>query len=670
MIPVILGALGISCLTGLLAAAAGKGRRAGEWLGSWGAAASNLIGLCATIYALVGGTESPLVISWSPVIGASFSIGIDPLTGFFLLPIFGLSFASSVFGGGYLASYRGRKNIGASWLFFNLLTTSMALVVMARNAVLFLVAWEIMSLSSWFLVCFDDEKAETRRAGITYLIASQIGTAFLLVLFLLLGQNGGMYGAGGAALDFQRFSGVSGAAAAAAFLLALVGFGTKAGIVPLHVWLPEAHPAAPSHVSAVMSGVMIKTGIYGILRVLTFLGAPAPWWGWTLVVVGAVSGVLGVLFALAQHDLKRLLAYHSVENIGIIFLGLGIGLLGMSYGIPAVAVLGFAGGLLHVLNHAAFKGLLFLGAGSIAHATGTRDLEHLGGLSKRMPFTAAAFLIGSAAICGLPPLNGFVSEILIYIGAFRSVGSSVAAQAVAGGIVMAGLALIGGLAAACFAKAFGVSFLGEPRSPDAEHAHEAGPRMLIPVFLLAACCIAIGLLGPLAVSLSIPAISQVTGGTSFEAWTLLAPTLDTLGRIVIAAGVLAAIVAALSGLRALLLLRRRRDAAGTWDCGYVKPDARMQYTASSFAQPLLSMFQGILGTKRLGNDPLGPFPEQARLSTETPDVFESRLIRPAFMVIGRLLARLHPFQHGRLQLYVLYIAAALLILLVWRLGFQ
>ena len=308
----------------------------------------------------------------------------------------------------------GRKNLGAYWFFFNGLAASMAMVAVAANGVLFLICWEVMALCSFFLVTFESEEESVQRAGWTYLVATHIGTAFLLVLFLMLGRQ-----AGGGSLDFDTFlaaRGHMGAAADVLFLLALVGFGAKAGFVPFHIWLPEAHPAAPSPVSAVMSGVMLKTGIYGILRTLTFLGAPHLWWGWLLIATGLVSGIFGVLMALAQHDLKRLLAYHSVENIGIIALGLGLGVLGVAWRLPALAVLGFAGGLLHVVNHALFKGLLFMGAGSVQHATGTREIDLLGGLIKRMPWTGRTFLIGAVAICGLPPLNGFVSELLIYTG--------------------------------------------------------------------------------------------------------------------------------------------------------------------------------------------------------------------------------------------------------------
>ena len=262
----------------------------------------------------------------------------------------------------------------------------MALVCLARNAVLFLIAWEIMALASFFLVAFENEKPEVRRASWIYMVATHLGTACLLPMFLIFGAHAG-------SLDFDRFAhSLPQPLASICFILALIGFGTKAGIIPFHVWLPEAHPAAPSHVSALMSGIMIKTGIYGIVRMLTFLGVPPLWWGWLVLAIGIISGVLGVLFALAQHDLKGLLAYHSVENIGIIMMGLGVGLIGWSAGMPSVAILGMAGGLFHVVNHALFKGLLFLGAGSVYQAAHTREIDQLGGLIKKMPYTGACFL--------------------------------------------------------------------------------------------------------------------------------------------------------------------------------------------------------------------------------------------------------------------------------------
>ena len=646
-------------LVGLVSALLARAPRAAHIVGAAGICAASLGGLAVVIAALVAGDTSSLTLPWNAVIGASFSVAFDPLTGFFLLPIYGLSAVCAVFGAGYLTHAHHGRGTAAHWFFYALLVSSMALVVLARNAVLFLVAWEVMSLSSWQLVTFEHEREETRQAGITYLVATQIGTAFLLVMFLVLGGSGG-------SLDFANL-GATGATASAVFLLALIGFGTKAGIVPLHVWLPEAHPAAPSHVSALMSGVMIKTGIYGIVRMLSLLGAPPAWWGWTLVCVGAVSGVMGVLFALAQHDIKRLLAYHSVENIGIICLGLGVGLLGTSYGLPVVAVLGFAGGLLHVLNHALFKGLLFLGAGAASHAAGTREIDRLGGLLRRMPFTGAAFLVGAAAICGLPPLNGFVSELLVFLGAFNAAATGPTLPAAAAGVVVAALALIGGLAVACFTKAFGISFLGEPRTPAAAAAKEAGASMLVPLLVLAAGCAGIGVLGPFAIALLAPLAGALAGVDPSASAVFLGRAGAGFVQVTIVAGVLAAAAIGLAILRAALLSRRTVRSAGTWDCGYTRPDARMQYTASSFAQPLVGMFRFPLATRRHWAPITEHFPAKAEFSSHTPDLFAEGIFRPAFAGVGLLLSRLRWLQHGRLQLYVLYVAATLLVLLVWKL---
>jgi formate hydrogenlyase subunit 3/multisubunit Na+/H+ antiporter MnhD subunit len=671
VILILLLPIGAMMLVGLVTASLAGAPRASRAVGAIGTCAASIGGLAVAIAALVRGDTSSLTLPWNAVIGASFSVAFDPLTGFFLLPIYGLSALCAVFGAGYLRhAYHGR-GVAAHWLFYCLLVSSMALVVMSRNAVLFLVAWEIMSLSSWQLVTFEHERDETRKAGITYLVATQIGTGFLLVMFLVLGSGGGAAASGAAAsggsLDFASL-GASGSAASAVFLLALVGFGTKAGIVPLHTWLPEAHPAAPSHVSALMSGVMIKTGIYGIVRVLSFIGTPPAWWGWTLIFIGAASGLMGVLFALAQHDIKRLLAYHSVENIGIICLGLGVGLLGMSFGSTTVAFLGFAGALLHVLNHALFKGLLFMGAGAAAHAAGTREIDRLGGLLKKMPLTGTAFLVGAAAICGLPPLNGFVSELLVFLGAYGAAAAGPAAQAAAAGIVVAALALIGGLAVACFTKAVGISFLGEPRTPAAAAAVEAGPSMTVPVMILAGACAAVGLFGSLAVSLLAPLAGAVAGISPADALAIQAGTSAGLLKVTLAAGVLAALVLGLVILRAVLLSRRSVRSAGTWDCGYTEPDARMQYTSSSFAQPLTGMFRFPLATHRRWTPISAVFPVKAEFSSHTPDLFTQGVFRPAFSGIGALLSRLRWLQHGRLQLYVLYVAATLLVLLVWKLG--
>ena len=659
--PLLLFSVAILVGSGLAALLGQRSARFASGVGVGGAVAGCLVGLFPAIRVLLGGGADSVRWAWAVPYGA-FYVEVDALSAFFLIPILGLSALAAIYGGEYLWGWREKKSLGASWFFFNLLVASMMMVVLARNGVLFLVAWEVMALASFFLVTFEDEKDSVREAGWTYLVASHLGTAFLLALFVLLGREAG-------SLDFDRFGAVASLAPSAVsglFLLALIGFGTKAGFMPLHVWLPEAHPAAPSHVSALMSGVMIKTGIYGLLRALTFLGPPLAWWGWTLIGIGLTSGVLGVLFALAQHDLKRLLAYHSVENIGIIALGLGVGLVGLSNGSPLLAVLGFGGGLLHVLNHAVFKGLLFFGAGAVLHGAGTREIDHLGGLAKRMPWTAATFLVGSVAISGLPPLNGFVSEFLIYLGAFNGVTQR-AGVAVPLLAVIAGLALIGGLAAACFTKTFGIVFLGEPRSEQAARAHEAGAAMRWPMVLLAAACVAIGLCAPLMVrplAGVLPSVSRLSADSVAEN---LANADGPLRWVVVGSGAFLALVAGLAWLRLRLLAGRTVSESVTWDCGYAQPTARMQYTASSFARPVTERFGPLLRTRRKLSQPEGIFPREASLTTSTPDAARDVLYQPAFTGIGRGLAKMRWLQHGNVQLYVLYIALTLLVLLVWKL---
>jgi hydrogenase-4 component B len=653
-------ALAIWFATGALCLAFARRPRLVQTIGPLGVVAGSLPAVIDASRALLTGSITSLHLSWS-IPGANLAIGMDALSAFFTLPIVLICALAAIYGREYLRPHEGVKALGASWFMFNLLAASMLVVVLARNAVLFLLAWEAMSISSFFLVMFEGEKAAVRRAGWTYLVATHVGTAFLLTMFILLGQPSG-------SLDFNGFARIAGTPAVAnfVFVLAVVGFGTKAGFMPFHVWLPEAHPAAPSHVSAVMSGVMIKMGIYGLVRILLWLGPPPLWWGYLLVAMGAVSGVLGVLFALAQHDLKRLLAYHSVENIGIIVLGLGIGLIGLGSHHPLVAALGFAGGLLHVVNHAIFKSLLFLGAGSVLHATGTREIDHLGGLLKFMPTTGATFLVGAAAISGLPPLNGFVSEFLIYFAAFSLLGAAGIPVIVAALVVIVSLALIGGLAAACFTKAFGTIFLGEARSSHASHAHEAGPCMRAPLILLAGLCLIIGLMAPLVIGVVVPVVSQLAGPADLGDWSCTAAA--PLAIIACVGAGLLVLYVILAALRSALLARRSVDESGTWDCGYIAPTPRMQYTASSFADPLTRFFGLLLGTHRDISAPDGFFPDIASFSTETPDMSRERFYKPAFMAVERGLSKFQWLQHGRLNFYILYIVLTLLALLAWKLG--
>jgi hydrogenase-4 component B len=657
MLGLILLSVALLCASGLAAALVGRSDRAALSIGTIGGAVSCALGAVAAFAALLGGEESSLKAAWSLPVG-EVHVALDPLSSFFLVCVFLVSGLSAVYGGGYLAAYVGKRRLAPALFFFNLLVASMALVTVARDGILFLIAWEVMSLTSFFLVTFESEHEDVRRAGMTYLIASQLGVVFLFVLFALLGRGSGTF-------DFDVLGTASGPAAGLAnvcFLLALMGFGTKAGFWPVHIWLPDAHPAAPSHVSALMSGVMIKMGIYGLLRTLTFLEPPPAWWGALLIAIGAVSGLAGVLHALAQHDLKRLLAYHSVENIGIIALGIGVGLLGQSQGNASVAFLGYAGGLLHVLNHGLFKGLLFQGAGSVLHGAGTRDIESLGGLYRRMPTTATTFLVGSIAICGFPPLNGFVSEWLIYIGAFRGATDSPTGWAVWALVAVPALALIGGLAAACFVKAFGVVFLGEPRTEAASKAHEASSAMRLPMLFGAFLCLALGLWPAGAVRIVAPAATFLgkMSGTIPDAGPLSAIT--RVGAVLLA-------VVALLGLARLALLRGRKDPrAPTWGCGYAAPTPRMQYTAASFAQPILALFTPVIHSRVEQQGPDGYFPVAARYEEHLGDMAGERVLLPATRRVVRTLSRLHAIQQGRLQLYLVYIAVTLVVLLVWQLG--
>lgn len=622
-----------------------------------------MLGLVPTCMVLGGMSACSLNLPWSMPFG-SIALEMDALSAVFAVPILLVTMLAAVYGAEYLRSFENRKDMAFSWLCFNLLAGSMLLVVMAKNAILFLAGWETMSLSSFFLVMFESERENVRQAGWTYLVATHIGTAFLLVLFVLLGHDCGTF-------DFAQFSvkGLNPGLVSVMFLLAVIGFGTKAGFVPMHVWLPEAHPAAPSHVSAVMSGVMIKTGIYGLIRVLTFLGTPPCWWGWTLVGIGVVSGIFGIVFAMAQHDLKRLLAYSSVENIGIINMALGVGVLGMCYGAPAVAFLGFAGCFLHVINHAFFKSLLFLGAGSVLHASGTQKIDRMGGLMKRMPVTSITFLMASVAICGLPPLNGFVSEFMIYLGSLSAVAGEVhipIGGIIAVPIVIGALALIGGLSMACFSKVFGMVFLGEPRSSNASHAHESGMAMRLPMALLAIACIIIGITGPFWINLLRPAISVVAGvGSENHVDVAFAVHALWIVTICVFAGTGLTIILAL--MRSRLLRARPVTQAPTWDCGYAAPSPRMQYTASSFTEPITRLFNVFLRTREHFLAPKHIFPKSSSFAAETPDVFQNSLYRPLFAVIHRLISRVRWIQHGRLNLYILYIVIALLVLLIWKL---
>jgi len=479
-----------------------------------------------------------------------------------------------------------------------------------------------------------------------------VGTLTLFALFTLWHGTTGSYELTPAALGSMSQS-----ARNALFLLALLGFGLKAGMMPLHFWLPGAHANAPSHVSAILSGVVLKMGVYGLVRMLSLFPDPPVGWGGLILLLGVVSGVLGVLFALGQHDLKRLLAYHSVENIGIILMGLGLAMLGRATGRLEWVALGLAGCLLHVWNHAFFKSLLFYCAGSVLHGAGTREIDRLGGLAKSMPWTAGMFLLGAVAICGLPPLNGFVSEFLVYLGLMRGVIT----HGDGAGLVLAapGLAMIGALAVACFVKVYGVVFLGIPRTRAAAMAQEAPLSMLGSMGVLAACCVVIGLA---------PALTAPVLNAAAACWARgmqgpppdiggLAP-LGLIGAISVAVACVTAAVAVAGALR-----DRKVYKVGTWDCGYARPTARMQYTASSFAQMIVRMFRWFLRPRMHFPRLDEPFPGPSEMHGHVDDAVMDRVLLPAGRVFERWFHWVHRFQQGLTQHYVLYVLTALLVLL-------
>jgi hydrogenase-4 component B len=606
-----------------------------------------------------------------------FSIRPDALGCFFGMIVSLLGLALSIYSLGYARGYYGRKSVGVLGAFFNLLLLATTLVFLADHALFFLIAWEIMALSAYCLVSFEHEREETRNAGVLFFVMSHIGTGCLILGFLLLFQASGSY-------DFDSFHALGDKMPAsqrnAVFLLFLFGFGVKAGMVPLHIWLPAAHPVAPSNVSALMSGVLIKTGIYGITRVcFDFLGTPPNWWGVTVLTLGTISAVLGVLFALMEHDLKRLLAYHSIENIGIILMGLGATLMFLHTGHPALASLALIAGLYHTINHAVFKALLFLGAGAVLHATHTRNMEEMGGLAKRMPWTALFFLVGAVAISALPPLNGFISEWLTYQSLLQGFGTTTSLIRLMFPLSGVMLALTGALAAACFVKAFGITFLAQPRSDHARHAHEAPFTMLLGQGVLTAACVFLGLFPTVFLKVFDPLTHQLTGQQLSQQLTVTnglvlagnvsttwSGTVSTLGILLIGLSLLTVPFA----LWLFLARSARTRIAPTWDCGLRGLTPHMEYTATGFSKPIRMIFKTLFRPRREVQreyDFLPYFATTIRFESHVEEVFLTRLYRPLNEWVLRVSRRLRALQAGSIQAYLSYIFVTLLALLLFAL---
>jgi hydrogenase-4 component B len=603
----------------------------------------------------------------------ALSYTVDGLAAWFLLVLACLAAPIAVFNLAYLDHPHLRARSALVGAGFNALVGAVEGVFVAADAVTFLFAWELMTLTNAALVTTEHEDRANRMAAFLYLVMSHVAAGCLIAGFFVTGALAGSLGFA------TMFSGnvAFGAMRDLVFALFFIGFGTKAGVIPLHIWLPEAHPAAPSSISALMSGVIIKTGIYGIVRVCAFgLGTPRLSWGAFVIVVGGLSAVLGVLYALMQHDIKRLLAYHSIENIGIILLGLGAGMMGVAYGRIDVAVIGVAASLYHTLNHAVFKGLLFLSAGAVVSSTGTRQIEHYGGLLRRMPWTGACFLIGAMAISGLPPLNGFASEWLTFQAFLFGFGSSgeplVHFLFPVGGAV---LALTTALAAACFVKAFGIGFLALPRSEEAAQASESPPLMLAPQAFLAALCVGLGLFPG--------GVLQVLEGVADSLLPMHRPTELTPNVATMTSGgesfdqvVPLSLAAMLLGVALLTrALARRRTVARrspTWGCGG-ELSPRTEYSATAFSKPLMMIFAAIYRPTR-SVEALAEvsryYPREVRYRAEIEPTFERYVYEPLARAVLRVADGMKLLQAGSLNAYLAYVIVMVVsvVLLIWWRG--
>jgi hydrogenase-4 component B len=635
------------------------------------ALAGSLLDLAASAAAISGRSPALIDLPFGNSI-FSWSIRIDPLSAYFNLTLCVLAAAVSVYSFGYLKEMEGRRNLGAFGFFFNLLLLSLALVFTASNAFFFLVAWEVMALSSYFLISFEHEKEKTRNAGMLFLIMSHAGTGLLLIAFLVLASASG-------SLEFSSFhllaSSLTPLRQGFVFLLFLFGFGVKAGLVPLHIWLPDAHPVAPSNVSALMSGIVIKTGIYGMARVFfDFYGAPPMWMGTVVLGLGVASALLGVLYALMAHDLKRLLAWHSIENIGIILMGFGAALMFRSLGQANLAALALIAALYHTLNHAIFKGLLFLGAGSVVQATHTRNMEKMGGLIRRMPVTALCFLVGAVAISGLPPLNGFVSEWLTYQALLAGFGTTQSLTRLMFPIAGSLLALTAALAAACFVKAFAIPFLALPRSEEAAEAREASNPMLAGMAVLAVGCVALGFGATWFVRVFDPITQQALGVRASLAlvtahgWAL-SPGIAHGGTISTAGIALLFLIGGAAFALPLALRWKRRSVIGpVWDCGLPGLTADNEYTATAFSKPLRMIFSALYRPRReiQAEYEVSPhYPSAIRFESEIERTFEKRLYGPLRDRIMAAANRMKGIQAGSINIYLAYIFITLILLLLF-----
>ena len=647
MIPLAIALL--SWLVGAVGAWLLRRQRAGVWLGVAGAIVGGTSGTVAALRGMTASVPLALHVAWS-IPGGAFALRLDSLAGVFLIPVAVIGALCAIYAVEYLRYHARGRPVGGALAAYNLLLLSMALVVTASDLVLLLIAWEIMTLSSWALVIHDHRQRSVRAAGLEYLIAAHLATVALFLLVVLWAAGSGNFAI--VALGSRPI-----VPTGLLFILALVGFGTKAGIVPLHVWLPDAHPAAPSHVSALMSAVMITMGFYGLARVVPLLGEPATWWAYLLMTLGAVGAVGGVLFATVQRDVKRALAYSTVENAGIVTLAIGAGVLGTALHEPVLAGLAWTAALLHIWNHAFAKALLFLGFGAVAQRAGSRDLDALGGMLRRWRVVGTVVVLGAAAIASLPGLNVFTSEWLLlqalFRGALHQRGIAEAALITAIGVI----AFTGGLAVACFARLVGVGLLGSPRTDAAAAAPAPGWGTRAPLIVLAAVCVLIAVVPAQAAMALTRAVQTVAPAADVGVASAALRPLAWLLPLILA------------GLAVVLIIRQiassatPRRRAPTWGCGYAAPTVAMQYSATSFSEPLSRLMQGALNTETVQHGITEPWPAAASWSSVTRDRVLVGIYEPLFAQVARAAGRLRSMHRARVTTSLVYIVGAMMLLL-------
>lgn len=585
-------------------------------------------------------------------VSGEIPVRIDALSGWFILVINMVFVTGGFYGLFYMKAYRSqRNNLTLHSISFLLQHATMIAICGIQNSFAFLVAWEIMALSSFLLIIFDHEHIATIKAGINYLIQAHFSILFLMVGFIWVAHKTGSY-------DFNAISSYTASQpVAASFLLFIIfftGFAIKAGFVPFHTWLPYAHPASPSHVSGMMSGVIIKIGIFGILRMVLTINTDLTTVGYLILVISTISGLYGVMLAIVQHNLKKLLAYHSIENIGIIGMGIGIGCIGIGTNNQVLATLGFAGALLHTLNHALFKSLLFYAAGNVYQATHTMDIEKLGGLIKKMPQTAALFLIAAIAISGIPPFNGFISEFIIYTGLYNWLSDATLVSLLAAILTITALVLIGGLAMLCFTKAFGVVFLGNEREKLPDSCREVPFLQLLPMYILAGIIVLIGLFPLVFLHLLSQPVKLFTTSFASPVNLIQVNAFQALQPISWAAYIFILLVISIFTLRKFALKHRNTETGPTWGCGYTAPNVKLQYTASSFIRTYSKLFAPFLLIGKHEEEAQGIFPSKATYHTHPYDKVEKWLIDSPLKWNKSFMGRFVFLNNGRLQFYILY----------------